>query len=588
MMLELLKAQQFKAVICIDDENAIPRPDNVESFADALVNAKPRKRRNLVTNDNGFAECCAMAEDAAEADDEARKANVRAKLNEMAAKEELTAERMANAAAVLYQGYAGKTQAKLKEIFQDDHVTFSAFSFAEWQERGEQVLQSARPDSRVLLLVDERNDLEPAIDLDGHKLLANVLARGDRAQNIDAVVVTSNCVPETELDESHTVYEAISALLKARDIDPSFKKIFVLSKDRLEQADLKGSFVFHLNRIEASRLSIALADATKEVLGKALSDSLDWLKQVPLMEFHNSIFVTARNEGAAEIDTLVRLASIRQRAALEKLLREDQQVQKYIEAMRRFDSDEFGGPLPSASNSALRKLREEEFERPSDHINLLRAPLACGDVFEIRTGVGERQVVVHAMLLVNPCDLMLRNDGTRKLTTGLLVQVRKIPNTEADQIVQQERASSPLLYRLSTGKQGDDYAYLFTNSKIEAMPLAVLDLCWTNERGAAELIPSEILAAWNALSPAQKARVNTLVGRAASANFMRVELWNSELIPILTDDAPVDVNGQQADKRVIYSAKRIWRLAPEFAAASLSALSQALARPAFGHDYLQQ
>lgn len=586
-MLELLKSQQFKAIVCIDDENAVPRPDNVEAFADALVNAKPRKRRNLVTADAGFTECCALADDANEPDDEARKTNVRAKLTEMATNEELTGDRMARAAEVLFQGYAGKTQAKLKEIFQDEQITFSAFSFAEWQERGEQVLAAATPNSRVLLLVDERNDLETEIALDGHRLLANVLARDDKAQNVDAVVVTSNCVPETELDESHVVYEAIAALLKERGVDPSFKKIFVLSKDRLEQADLQGSFVFHLNRIEASRLSIALADATKEVLGKAVADSLDWLKQVPLMEFHNSIFVTARNEGAAEIDTLVRLAAIRQRVALEKLLREDKRVQEYIEAMRKFDSAGFGGSLPSASNSALRELREQEFERPSDHINLLRAPLACGDVFEIKMGVGDRRVDVMAMLLVNPCDLMLRNEGTRKLTTGLLVQVRKVENAEADEIMQQEKATSPLLYRLGTGKQMQDYAYLFTNSKIEAMPLAVLDLCWTNERGAAELIPSEILASWGALSPPQQARVDTLISRAGSGNFLRVELWNSDLSPVVSDEPPVQVNGHQADKKVVYSVKRVWRLAPEFASASLSALSQALARPAFGHDYRQ-
>ncbi|WPC66368.1 hypothetical protein SBP18_18060 [Rhodoferax ferrireducens] len=587
-MLDLLKRRKFSSIVCIDDDNASPLVNSVESFADALVNVSPRKRKNLVTADAGLQECCNTAGDLAEPDLEARKAGVRAVLEVMRDTGELTGDRMAAAAAVLFQGYAGSTQKLLRKVFEGDGVAFSAYSFGGWQEQKAEIIALAGQDSKILMLVDEVNDNEPNVDLDGEGVLADMLSiYGESVPFIDAIIVTSNCNPDDELTESHKVYASIAEELRERGVDPSFKKVFVLSKDRLSRTDLSESFVVHLNRIEASRLSIALSDATKAVLNGAVDESLDWLKQIPLMEFHNSVFVTAQNEGAAEIDTLVRMASIRQRSALEKVLRENPSVQGYIEEMRKFPIGGFGGSMPSASNSVLRELRDLEFERPADHINILHAPLACGDVFSIRTedSQGDAQEFT-AMLLVNPCDMVLRQNGHRKLTTGLLVQIKKVSNQEATKILTQEKLSSPLLYRIATGTGDEDFSYLFYNSKIEAVPLSVLDLCWTNAGGSADLKPDDLAASFGALTPPQQARIQVLVARAESKRFARVELWGTELEVLMEDFAETLIGSVSAKNRVKYSVTRTWRFAPEFAAAALSALSQALARPAFGHDYL--
>lgn len=586
-MLDLLKERNFRTVVVIDDDNAPPLIDSIDALATALVNSTPRKRRTLAEVEPFFKEGCGLAERAEGVDSESLQANVRAWLESTG--ENLNGDKLKLAADVLFQGSTGPTHEKLRKELHQAEVELRAFSFGEWQRTGHEVLGKAAADGRVLLLVDEINDKEPAVDLDGQRVIRDVLANAaGRLPYIDAIMVTSNCEPANELEQSHTLYQQISSLLTGTGIPPNFKKVFVLSKARLDDHSFVGSFTLHLNRIEASRLSIELADATKEVLTTAVQDSLDWLKRIPLMEFHHSVFVTAQMEGAAEIDTLVRLATIRQRAALERLLREDKTVQTRIEGMRRFTANGFGEDTPSASNSALKELREQEFERPGSHVNLLRVPLACGDVFRFKTE--DSKGTAHeftAMLMGNPCDLVLRPDGKRKLTTGLLVQVKKVSNAQAEELAKQENSTSPLLYRLATGSKPEDTVYLFYNSRIESVPLHLLDLCWTNEDGIAKLVPQEIRESLCFLPGPQRARLESLSSRANEKRFAHLELWGTDLKVTVGDVGAQQVGNIQLGAKVEYPVAREWRLASEYASAALSALSQAISRPAFGHDYLQ-
>lgn len=587
-MLELLKERGFKAVYCIDDENAVPHIDSLEALARAVVLATSRRRKRLAQEDAFFNDVLPIAgRDGA--DTESRQADVRAWLEEQDP-EELSQARLQFARKVIYEGYTGPTHDRLRKQLHEAEVELRAFSFREWKEAGHELLATASMESRILLLVDEINDVEPEVDLNGQDVLADVYAtQQDRLAFIDAIVVTSNCEPDAELEESQKIYEEVVGILHARGLEQSFKKVFVLSKERLSDHSLVTSFEWHLNRIEAARLSIDLAEATKQVLESAVGESLDWLKRIPLLEFHHSIFVTATNEGAAEIDTLIRLASIKQRVALEKLLRDNAHVQTLIEEMRKMTRTGLGAASSTFSTPMLKKLREEEFERAGDHINVLRAPLASGDVFKIRlTSTTGEESEQFAMLLVNPCDLVIRQDGKRKLTTGLLVEVEKVQRQQAEQTAAAQKSGPPLTYRLATGHADDDIVYVFQNSRVESVPLYVLDLCWTNARGTVELIPSDIVATSESLTPPQRARLMNLVERSEQARFSRLEMWGHDVLHTRSQVSTETIQQVQAGWSVAYPIQRVWRLAPEFAAAALAALAQSLSRPVFGHDYRQR
>lgn len=587
-MIKVLKERKFRQVVCIDDDQAIPKLNSIETFADALVDIKPRKRRNLVSAHQEFEAVCQAAE---EGDDmESKKSAVRALLYELEQQDKLSGDLISKASEILYQGHSGKTSKVLKEIFKDDEVQFNAYSFGQWVEQGDNVLAQASAESRLLILVDEKNENEPEVNIDGQHLLAEVFSNhAECSRFIDAIVVTSNCAPESELSESHTVYLDIKKLLEEKGCDQSFKKVFVLAKDRLVHQNLDKSFLLHLDRIEASGLSIELANITQDALINALKESLGWLKEIPLVEFHNSVFESASNEGAAEIDTLVRLASIRQREALEKSLKDNQRVRMCIEKMRQFSVNGLGGTVPSTDGSVLKELRSQEFERPKEHINILKAPLACGDVFELKlTNAKGEPKTLTAMLLANPCDLVLRKDGTRKLNTGLFVQVKKLTNQEVDNILKALKGNHPLYYKLATGSMDSDIAYLFYNSSLEAIPLDILDLCWLNSSGLTEYQPQFVQDTYGSLTPPQQQRLNILCNRIGENRFINIELWESELkLETGIANPPADAAAMKVTGTVKYPITRVWRLAPEYASAVLSTLAQSLARPVFGHDYLK-
>lgn len=586
-MLELLKQRQFRSVFCIDDENAIPVIDSIERLAKELVAAPPRKRRRLAEQDAFFVEPVAMAADD-QADAESRQADIRAWL-ERQKPDELTLDRMTRTRDLLFQGHTGPTHERLRKQLHQAEVELRAFSFKQWRDEGAALLSAAAAGARVLLLVDEVNEAEPDVDLDGQRVLSDVLTmHRDRLGFIDAIMVTSNCMPDQELDESQKIYEQVSEILRERGVGQVFKKVFVLSKERLIDHSFVESFEWHINRIEASRLSIQLADAARKVLESAVTESLDWLKRVPLLEFHHSIFVTAANEGAAEIDTLIRLASIKQRVALEKLLRDDPDVRDCIEQMRKVTRTGLGATGSRISTPILKELREQEFERPGTHVNALRAPIACGDVFKLSITAPDGAILEKtAILLVNPCDLVIRQEGKRKLTTGLLVEVEKVARQDAERALVTDGTGSPLTYKLATGSADDDVVYVFQNSRVESIPLAVLDLCWASATGVAELTPKDLADHLDTLTPPQQLRLANLFQRNEEGRFGRLEVWGHDLPYVRTEVAPMNLAGNEVRWSIAYPIARLWRLAPEFAAAALAALAQSLARPAFGHDFRQ-
>jgi hypothetical protein len=65
----------------------------------------------------------------------------------------------------------------------------------------------------------------------------------------------------------------------------------------------------------------------------------------------------------------------------------------------------------------LRQWRRDEVFDDGSRLNALRSPLACGDVFR------KDESNHYWILLAQPCDLIVRPDGTRKADEGFLVRL---------------------------------------------------------------------------------------------------------------------------------------------------------------------
>ena len=186
---------------------------------------------------------------------------------------------------------------------------------------------------------------------------------------VDTIILTSACAPHEEFEESSRLVAALRTDIQDPNVRAKVRRAFVISKARLDKGNLDKHFEMHLSRIDAADLRSQLADLTKAALNKAVSDSLQWLEDMPLSEFHGSVFVSSEKEGSAELDTLLRLVSIRQRVELETQFGETGPLQEKIVQMRQLSLKHLDPDYAKASHAELRALREQEFERSGKLLN---------------------------------------------------------------------------------------------------------------------------------------------------------------------------------------------------------------------------
>lgn len=579
----LLEERRIRKIVCIDDENAPPRIESLEDAANAIARNPPRRIRLFAQQDPRFEKLSALrASLVSEESDEVR-ARLGPLLQELADEHKLQGKDLEALGRHMYQGYVGDTTKRLRAPFQGQQL--EPLSFREWQERATEIVAHATQENRVLLLVDEINERERDIDLNGVKLLSSLWRNHvTSVQFIDVIVLTSNCSPEQEFEEARSLLESVRDDLKDPELSREVARAFVISKDRLDRDPLEAHFVVHLTRMKAAQLRWELVTLTTKALDDANKESLTWLEQIPLSAFQGSVFASSESEGAAEIETLLRLVGIRQRAGLEKKLKSDGELRAKIAEMRAFSLKRLDAAHVTASQPDLQTLRKLEFERAGDHVNSLFAPIACGDVFTFRAEKFE----TSAMLLANPCDLALRSDGSRKLRRGWLVKVLSDTKGALVEIERKRGGLAPLSYMLTTGSREEDAAYLFNNSNVESVDLSILDFCWTNADGRVELKPPTAKEAFDFVLPSQRKRLQFLAKVANSGKLGVIELWGTEFKPAVGDvgkDVEHAMDGISLERSICFDVARVWRLAPDFAAAVLAALAQSIARPAFGHDF---
>jgi len=582
-----LSERKIKKVYCIDDENAAPKIVNPDEIVDAIVELSLASLTAVLGADVRFVQLIASRAEVDGLEKDEMRATLRPTVDDLFNDQMVTASDFLGIAEIRGRGHVGETASKLIESFGETETR--ALSFAGWRSQAAEIVASASSESRVLLLVDENNDDEGHVDLDGTKLLAELWRDHLSAMVFfDTILITSNCAPDAEIGEAATVLSEVRKKIRNKAVASAVKRAFVLSKQRLTGDVVEQQLTIHIDRITASEIKTELVEIAGELLHSAVGQSIKFLEDIPLVAFRGSVFQSSEAEGSAEIDTLLRLAGIHQRTRLEESLSANHKLRARIVEMRRFSSRPVDIQLNVASQTELRKLRQQEFERPGSQVNPILAPIASGDVFRLNLVSNGQLIEKHAVLLANPCDLMLRTKtGARKLNRGWLVEVSRSVKREIEKLPKKKNGL-PLAHVLETGHGKEDLAYLFDNSNIESIDLDILDLCWTNTQGRSQLNPISAKKAYEFVLPSQQKRLENLAKRSADRKFGGIELWGSELAAVYERRKAAEVGSTHVNTQVTYSIFRMWRLAPEFASAIVTSMSQSIARPAFGHDFLRE
>src|SRR5690348_515326 len=593
-LVDRLVKEDVGMICCVDDENAGPTLDDMAAVVSLLMSFDSDQLTDLGKRYAEWQLLLAEIQAGIANDPLERSSTIEADLRDYCDERSWSDEKViefGNAAKdAVSGGHIGGTSVRLKEIFKNSPVDFRTYSFREWLSAAAEVVSKADQNHRVLLLVDERNENELDVDVDGIRLLADVFGKySEKSDFIDCVVVTANCGIDQEVDESHAVFEKVSDLVKkaaGEGIGVSRPHaVFVLSKARLAAGKKANKIAMQFNvyfdRFRAARFTRHLTKASRDLLINALDEAIDSLYSIPLAALHGSVFVSSLEEGTTEIDTFLRLINIKQRFYLEREAYKNAQLSEAVQELREIPAQSLATYV---FPEQLRELRSLEFERSGEHINSLYSPLACGDVFQFKGQDSKGNAILKmAILLGNPCDLTLRSEGLRQAVTGLLVPVERI--TVAD-LKARKSDSSPLAYTLESGHHPGDTAYIFRTNYAESIQLSILDLVTYSRDGNARFDPAAINAATPGLTLHQKAAIAQFKVDDELAH-PQFQIFGMNMKPSKTSNLPkVKVGKRDFDYSLTYDIARVWRLNSDYAGAALGALARSISRPAFDHDFL--
>lgn len=474
----------------------------------------------------------------------------------------------------------------LVKVFKGGEWAMEALSFSRWQQEHATILDHhADGAGGALLIVDIQNDSESS-PISGEDVLhqwAHKIVSADKPLPVYAVALTSKYVEAEELLAARRFTNRLFGEGGKANLP-----VLVVSKHRIDssaaedvEAQIASAFEKALGRLRTFVLHVDLAKETKVVFSASVDSAFQTLQQLSIEEMLFSVSATAFNEGASEVDTLVRMASIAQRQALLGGLMGNAVISSALVELRGlhdlvgFISD----PKDLDTRDGIEQLRCSELHDPADVVNGLLSPLSTGDLFEI---VRDSGAVEYHVLASNACDLMLRGKtGSRKLDAGLLLELR------AGDVSQKGDEYSPA-YRLAHFPEGSP---LFGQNRyvdlrrMWTVPLAMLDLCWTDVQGRCVWAQEGHLPDKFKVLPGQQRRYEQI--SSVMTGLSDAQKLTGFAPGISRDDAVFGQNGDGLVS-VTFNVRRIGRLASSVALELTSKLAHSIGRPSMEHDFTRR
>lgn len=288
-------------------------------------------------------------------------------------------------------------------------------------ERAERLMSdqaaSDEGDSHITYIVDLQ-DRNGALGNERGLDLLKVLGRSK--SRATSFLLTRNATKASEA----ILEDTLRAKLMEDDHSADESPICVIAKERLEGG--KGVIV---DGLKVAIKRAGLRRGVHEVLLRAdaeLKDAFNGarkrLLRIPPEQLDHYVVDRAYKEGVSELHVVERALSASMSERFKKLFATDPQAINGAARFRQLRPIRLDPPTtPSADLEAFRRM---ELWESSELVNTSYSLLACGDVFVAKAdGISEATQAERFILLVQPCDVMLRPDGSRDFDTGVLVQI---------------------------------------------------------------------------------------------------------------------------------------------------------------------
>lgn len=443
------------------------------------------------------------------------------------------------------------------------------FSLREWTSSGAGELASISDDALFLIDKEFHRESGGLGGMDGTILLADVVEKTPAF----CILLTHTCTA-AEQEQRRVAISAERPTLKPHLFS-------VLSKQQDSQLEIDQRFALAIRAAFTHKFNGKIAYTVSESIQDSAKTMAIELTKQPFVNLEQALFENANAEGVPEYDVVLRLFNVHQKHKLNQVL-QLAAFQNQIEAARNFRKKTAKLALAKTAEtdmSFFREWRLKEIFLDGSGLNNLHAPIACGDVFQSELDPPKRYV-----LLAQPCDLMVRDNGKRRAEVGLLVQINEVSASAAP--------TSEAAYRYFDikGVLGSDKNWQVDFQSPFVTDLSVLDFASLNPDGKVELKRGQSEPLISLTKGWEK-----ILKRAMERFFPSEQFGfgiSMEATPTLPT-APVLGMGKLADEirarfdgeRLYYPIRRVGRLDAGLATAILAAWATFHTRAALDHDF---
>jgi hypothetical protein len=330
-----------------------------------------------------------------------------------------------------------------------------------------------------------------------------------------------------------------------------------------------------------------LRETVSNAYASCLEEARNSLEGLDVYEFERIVCLSSSYEGVWELDTLSRIFSLFHKKLVRSSLHKDPDVHETADSLRALSKipvGEWGDP--TEMEIGLRRL--EWFEDESD-VNGQLLPVEVGDLFKI--GDNSQKLYV---LVAQPCDLMIREDGKRHHTVKHAILLEAAPIAKPSSGVRvdpkkKKKDDSEFSFNLEFFEPHADWRVNLR--EVHYVNLDALDLCAFRSDGKSMMLlsddPPDLLSqAWKTRFAVLKKDLTKMVLRYQELKAIK-GLADGYILKMIADCSFGNLIKPKIDLKagtVSFNVCRTGRLMQPRSGALLARYANSLAREAFEHD----
>jgi hypothetical protein len=414
-------------------------------------------------------------------------------------------------------------------------------SLKEWRNEKSELLKNS-DFQNTLFLIDEDFSKEGGGEKEGLEIIYEIIKSNEKSR--------PKCGLLSHNYNENNEFEVWKMYAEELSIDQDC--FFLIPKNKLKKEGLE--FIRSLKLLILNKDCNELKLTTKNVLNNSFQEAIEKIEKINIVDFENIVFKQSNREGIWEPDSLLKMFTHFYGQIARNNAIKTKKLWSQSSKIRKISGLPYGRDYNRLDPTGLtwKQEREEIYESP-DYFNSLHLPIELGDIFQ--------DLITQKCYIIisQPCDLMVRNNGKRALD---FITVGEILNKEEQ---------SQFSYKLPLFNE-DNGEHAYVSLRTVDIRALILDLCVFNSSGEARFKSNQECA--KIMFPAWKKRIDLIHG-ALNLSLEKAEklknkgYFHSDIkslaIPSSSLQSIFQSKYNLKKKTIFYNCKRVLRLNTNYA-----------------------